>query len=139
MINHLYTKRILKGIHASEMWWIRLVLIFLNLEMETADPIIVQLNNISFLATDGYGRVEHRVGSTSIGAVNYAEGDCCHWKQVKRGPFPFNLNYSEESVNPGTVRSAEALKSSGFPSTRGAAKTGTDGAVFATPPTPTSA
>ena len=43
--------------------------VFLNLDMEAADPFIVKLNGIAFLAADRDGRWQHFIDAAPIGPV----------------------------------------------------------------------
>ncbi len=51
------------------------MVVFLDLDVEAADPIIVQLNGISLFATDGDGRFQALIHATPIGSVQYPQRD----------------------------------------------------------------
>src|SRR4029079_1967932 len=55
-----------------------LVLVFLNLDVEAADPLVVELDAVPFFASDGYRRGKIVVDAAAVGAVEYPKCDPRH-------------------------------------------------------------
>ena len=65
----------LRAVGALQVGQHDLVLVFLDLQVEAADPFVVELEGVAFLAADGKRRGHVGEDSPPVGAVQYSQRD----------------------------------------------------------------